>query len=164
MSAISQKKQIDYKDIERYYKIKEETTLITKKKKCKKQGNILQFKYFIYAVIIFSLALGIIFNYATITQRKMEINDLNKEITLIEKQKEDILIMLETIKNSNTIEQNAMNFLGMDYAGSTQNNFISVNYSGLLNDEFAYKDRFQEGAFLDNIIEKTILIFAKEGM
>lgn len=165
MSAIQEKKYIDYNDIERYYKIKEDTMLKNKTKKRQRQNhNIIQIKYFIFAAIVFGLALGIIYNYATITQIKMEINDLNKDITLLDKQKEDVLISLESIKNSNIIEENATNYLGMNYATNSQNNIVTVNYSGSLNDKFAYDKKYSESAMFSDIFEKTFRIFTNEGI
>jgi cell division protein FtsL len=164
MSTISEKRPIDYRDMERYYRMKEETMLNSKKKKCQAPTSFIQIKYFLYVAIIFVLSLGMIFNYATITQRKMEINDLKKDITLIEKQKEDIIIALETIKNSNIIEENAMNFLGMDYALSTQNHFLSISYETNTEDEFTYTKKQDKNELLNGIIERTFLIFAKEGI
>lgn len=166
MSAIQEKKYIDYSDIERYYQIKEETTLKNKTKSIQRQNhnNIIQIKYFVYAAIIFGLALGIIYNYATITQIKMEINDLNKAIVLLDKQKEDVLISLESIKNSNIIENNATNYLGMNYAKNSQNSFISINYSSSINDKFTYNNKYDESALFGNIFKKTFRIFANEGI
>lgn len=164
MSTITGKKSIDYQDVERYYRIKEDALIKSKKKKQKSSGNLIQFNYFLFAAILFILSLGIIFNYAAITQSKMEINNLNKEIELLVKQKEDILISLESIKNSNIIEKNAMNYLGMDYANSSQNNFIAVKYSDAVDGEFAYDSFYKDSASLDRIIEKTFLLFADEGI
>lgn len=165
MAAITGKNKIDYHDVERYYRIKEDALIKSKKKKHKRNSNnIIQFKYFMFAAVLFVLSLGIIFNYAAITQSKMEINNLNNEIELLVKQKEDILISLESIKNSNIIEKNAMNYLGMDYANSNQNSFIAVKYSDALDGEFAYDSFYNDSASLDRIIEKTFLLFADEGI
>lgn len=163
MPAITGKNTIEYQDIERYYRIKEDT-LINSKKKKHKNNNVIQFNYFVFAAVLFLLSLIIIFNYAAITQSKMEIHNLNREIQLLVKQKEDILISLESIKNSNIIEKNAMNYLGMDYANSSQNNFIAVKYNDALDGEFAYDSFYNDSASLDRIIERTILLFVDEGI
>ncbi|HBH12181.1 MAG: Uncharacterized protein XD91_1313 [Clostridiales bacterium 38_11] len=164
MSAIREKTYIDYSDVERYYRIKEEAMLKSKQKQCKKESAVIQFKYFVYVAVIFMLALGIIFNYAIITQRKMEINDLKKQITILSKQKEDVVIALESIKNSNIIEENAVNFLGMGYARNDQNLLIYVNYSGILEENFAYENDVNNSAFLENIVEKTFALLKNEGI
>ncbi|MBV1759321.1 MAG: hypothetical protein KMY55_16035 [Dethiosulfatibacter sp.] len=164
MSAIREKTYIDYSDVEKYYRIKEEAMLKSKQKQCKKESAGIQFKYFVYVAVMFMLSLGIIFNYAIITQRKMEINDLNRQITVLSKQKEDVVIALESIKNSNTIEENAVNFLGMNYARTDQNLLVSVNYSGVLEDNFAYENDVNKRAFLENIVEKTFALLKNEGI
>ncbi len=164
MSAIREKTYIDYSDVEKYYRIKEEAMLKSKQKQCKKESAGIQFKYFVYVAVMFMLALGIIFNYAIITQRKMEINDLKRQITILNKQKEDVVIALESIKNSNTIEENAMNFLGMSYARTDQNLLVSVNYSGVLEDNFAYENDVNKRAFIENIVEKTFALLKNEGI
>ena len=71
---------------------------------------------------------------------------------------------LESIKKSNIIKKNAMNYLGMDYANSSQNNFIAVKYSDALDGQFAYDSFYNDSASLDRIIEKTFLLFADEGI
>ncbi|HAE41577.1 MAG TPA: hypothetical protein DCG34_01490 [Clostridiales bacterium] len=164
MSAIREKTYIDYNDIERYYRIKEEAILKSKQKQCKKESANIQLKYFVYVAVMFMLALGIIFNYAIITQRKMEINNLNRQISILNKQKEDVVIALESIKNSNIIEENAMNFLGMNYAKSNQNLFVSVNYSSVLENNFAYGNYEDKSVFLENIVEKTFALLKNEGI
>jgi cell division protein FtsL len=163
MSTIREKRYIDYSDIEKYYSIKEEAMVKSKRKKCKNQSTCIQLKYFVYGGIIFMLALGMIFNYALITQTKMEIHDLSREIDLLSKQKEDMTIALETIKNSNVIEENAMNFLGMDYAKSHQNQMVSVNFTGVLDNNFAYNHE-KESAFFESLVEKTFALLKNEGI
>ncbi len=122
----------------------------TKKRKTFKIST--QFKYFSYLLIAFILGLTIIYNYAIITQTRMEIDDINKEINTLSKEKEDMLVLIESAKNTGIIEENAKNFLGMDYPDLSQRTFIEVAYSKEIK-EVAMENSDQIA--LDNIFRKT---------
>ncbi len=124
----------------------------TKTKKRKKFKVNTQFKYFSYLLIAFILGLTIIYNYAIITQTRMEIDDINKEINLLSKEREDMLVLIESTKNTGIIEENARTFLGMDYPDLNQRTFIAVAYSEEPK-EVAMESTNQKA--LDNIFRKT---------
>ncbi|MFO7887450.1 MAG: septum formation initiator family protein [Eubacteriales bacterium] len=123
-----------------------------KAKKKKKFKISTQFKYFSYLLIAFILGLTIIYNYAIITQTRMEIDDINKEINTLSKEKEDMLVLIESAKNTGIIEENAKNFLGMDYPDLNQRTFVEVAYSKKLK-EVAMENT--DHIALDNIFRKT---------
>ncbi len=124
----------------------------TKTKKRKKFRVNTQFKYFSYLLIAFILGLTIIYNYAIITQTRMEIDDINREINLLSKEREDMLVLIESTKNTGIIEENARAFLGMDYPDLNQRAFIEVAYSEEPK-EIAMESTNQNA--LDNIFRKT---------
>jgi cell division protein FtsL len=129
----------------------------TKNKKRKKFKVNTQFKYFSYLLIAFILGLTIIYNYAIITQTRMEIDDINKEINLLTKEKEDMLVLIESAKNTGIIEENARTFLGMDYPDLNQRTFIEVAYSEDTK-EIAMENSNQQG--IDNIFRKTFSLIS----
>lgn len=110
----------------------ENSGILKKEKKIKRKAknkNNTQLKYFLYLTLGFILSLTIIYNYAIITQTRMEIDEINREISLLTKEKEDTIVMLESFKNTGLIEENAKTFLGMDYPNANQRNFIEVAYN-----------------------------------
>ncbi|MDW7668506.1 MAG: hypothetical protein SCJ93_06755 [Bacillota bacterium] len=124
----------------------------TKTKERKKFRVNTQFKYFSYLLIAFILGLTIIYNYAIITQTRMEIDDINREINLLSKEREDMIILIESTKNTGIIEENARAFLGMDYPDLNQRTFLEVAYSEEPK-EIAMESTNQNA--LDNIFRKT---------
>src|SRR6056297_1636542 len=127
----------------------------TKKRKTFKIST--QFKYFSYLLIAFILGLTIIYNYAIITQTRMEIDGINKEMNLLIKEKEDMLVLIESTKNTGIIEENARTFLGMDYPDLNQRSFIEVAYSEKPK-EIAMENSNQKA--LDNILRKTFSLIS----
>jgi hypothetical protein len=87
----------------------------------------------------------------------MEIDDINKEINLLTKEKEDMLVLIESAKNTGIIEENARTFLGMDYPDLNQRTFIEVAYSEDTK-EIAMENSNQQG--IDNIFRKTFSLIS----
>lgn len=100
-----------------------------KKIKHKRNIKLESLRNFFMISIVFVLGLIIIFNYATITDKKMEISLINDEIELLINEKEEINIELESLKDTNVIEDKAKNYLGMNYPNRMQTEFIEVQYS-----------------------------------
>lgn len=108
----------------------EDNRVYSKKSRTReKTKNNSQIKFFLYLLICFILVLTIIYNYAIITQTNMEIDEISREITSLNKEKEDISVLLESTKNTGIIEDNARTFLGMDYPNISQRDFIEVSYN-----------------------------------
>lgn len=100
----------------------------TKKlKPCRKSNFSLKLKAFGIALLTLFICLGVLFRYAQMTQIKMEVSKLDKEINELSKHKTDISLELERIKESGWIEGEAESKLGMVYPAKDQIVYISVN-------------------------------------
>lgn len=116
----------------------------TKKvKQVKKNKTMIKLKIFGVAFLALLTCLGILFRYAQMTQIKMEVSNLDKEIEELNKYKTDISIQLEEIKESGWIEKEAEEKLGMVYPSSDQIIYISV------------KDNFSEDNYEDNVTKEV---------
>ncbi len=78
--------------------------------------------------ITFILGILIVYNYAVITDKQMELNTLTKEITDLNDDVDKYNIALESIKNTNSIEEMAKNYLGMNYPSRKQTVFVDFAY------------------------------------
>jgi len=130
---------------------------ISKEKNKQKSRNNYQIKFFFYLLICFILVLTIIYNYAIITQTNMEIDEITRDIKFLTKEKEDILVLIESTKNTGIIEDNARTFLGMDYPDLNQRTFIEVAYSEEPK-EIAMESTNQRT--FDNIFRKTFSLIS----
>ncbi|SDY43969.1 cell division protein FtsL [Proteiniborus ethanoligenes] len=93
----------------------------------KKSNSSAKIKFFAVAFLILFVCLGVLFRYAQITQIKMEISKLEKDIKTLNKHKVDISLDLERIKESGWIEKEAETRLGMIYPTNEQVVYIAVN-------------------------------------
>ncbi len=130
---------------------------ISKEKNKQKSRNNYQIKFFFYLLICFILVLTIIYNYAIITQTNMEIDEITRDIKSLTKEKEDILVLIESTKNTGIIEDNARTFLGMDYPDINQRDFIEVSYSNEPK-EVAIENTYQNA--IDNIFSRTFSLIS----
>ncbi len=103
------------------------------KKKKKKKIVAEPIKNLMMISIVFVLGLVIISNYALITDKKMKISTIDEEIELLNKEKEEAIIALESLKNTNEIEDKAKNYLGMNYPTRIQTEFLEVAYNQNIN-------------------------------
>lgn len=124
MSAL-RKETIDY-DYGQEYAKKIKKTRIKKKKKNKIVIDSLKNTFMLAAAFV--LGIVIIYNYAVITDKKMEINDLNQEIATMNDDIDELNIDLESIKNTNKIEEMAKTYLGMNYPTRKQTVFLNFQY------------------------------------
>ncbi len=110
------------------YSYGEERNIVTTKeaKKIKKSKSKLKIKAFGFALLTLIVCLGVLFGYAQITQIKMEVSKLDKEIAQLKKHKIDISLDLERIKESGWIETEAEARLGMMYPTDEQIVYVSV--------------------------------------
>lgn len=74
----------------------------------------------------FLLATSILHGHTLVTQKKIEILDIENEILELEQEKDYILVTLEEVKSSSNIEEKAMLELGMDYPSKDQMVYINV--------------------------------------
>lgn len=98
------------------------------KNKNKNRIVIESFKNTSMAVITFLLGILIIYNYAVITDKQMEINTISEEITEFNRDIDEYNVTLESIKNTNKIEEMAKTYLGMNYPTRKQTVFIDFAY------------------------------------
>lgn len=102
------------------------TTKEVKQSKNRKTNSLLKVKVFGLALLTLVICLGVLFGYAQMTQIKMEVSKLDKEIVELRKHKVDISLELERIKESGWIEKEAEDRLGMMYPADEQIVYISV--------------------------------------
>lgn len=102
------------------------TTKEFKQSKNRKSNSLLKVKVFGLALLTLVICLGVLFGYAQMTQIKMEVSKLDKEIAELKKHKVDISLELERIKESGWIEKEAEDRLGMIYPSDDQIVYISV--------------------------------------
>lgn len=125
---------------EEYYypertKVNKTTVKVRRKKTNRNVALKLKLLCSIGLVLVFCLSL--LLRYTYIGQVRMEISQLNQEISSLSKQKDDLQIELDKIMESEWIESVAMDELGMDYPNSSQTVYVSV-------DEEAFKEEVAE--------------------
>lgn len=98
-----------------------------KVKPSRKSNFFLKLKAFGIALLTLFVCLGILIRYTQMTQIKMEVSKLDKEISELNKYKTDISLELERIKESGWVEEEAEKRLGMVYPTNEQIVYVSVN-------------------------------------
>lgn len=78
----------------------------------------------------FILGILLVYNYATITDKQMELSKVNEQISELKNDIEEYNISLESIKNTNKIEEVAKSYLGMNYPTRKQTVFLDFAYAG----------------------------------
>ena len=138
MSAL-RKESVELRDYAQGNKYSSEREYSPKKRiKQKKSNNhfIENFKNTIMIAVTFILGILIIYNYALITDKQMELNNLGVQITNLNDEIDKYNIALESIKNTNSIEEMAKVYLGMNYPTRKQTVFVDFTYgSDSTNDE-----------------------------
>lgn len=130
-------------------------------KRKKKNNNVIKnFKNTAMMAITFALGILIVYNYAMITDKQMELNSLNQEIETLNNDMDDYNIALEGIKNTNSVERMAKAYLGMNYPTSKQTVFVDFTYgsSETTEDETQTAQTEEEGNknILVGLIDKMI--------
>jgi len=98
-------------------------------KRNKRNNNVIEnLKNTAMIAITFILGILIVYNYAVITDKQMELNTLNEEITNLNDDVDKYNIALESIKNTNSIEEMAKTYLGMNYPSRKQTVFVDFAY------------------------------------
>jgi len=129
-----------------------------KKKRIKTKNKnrivIESFKNTAMVAIAFVLGILIIYNYAVITDKKMEINKISEEIIALNNDIDDYNVSLESIKNTNKIEEMAKTYLGMNYPTRKQTVFIDFAYGQTEEDTNLPIDKNQNQLY--GLIDKVI--------
>lgn len=98
------------------------------KKKKKNKITLGAIKNWLIVITMFGLGILIIYNYATITEKKMAIKELEDEIVALNDEIDGYNIYLESLNNTNMIESMAKSYLGMNYPTRKQTVFLNVTY------------------------------------
>ncbi len=127
-------------------------------KRNKKNNNVIEsFKNLIMIAITFVLGISIVYNYAVITDKQMEIYTLNKEIATLKDDIDAYNVALESIKNTNSIEEIAKTYLGMNYPTRKQTVFVDFAYGSSDTEENEEKSAKDESRnILVGIIDKVV--------
>ena len=112
------------------YRVEKEYSSKRRIKNKKKNNTFIEsLKNSAMIAITFILGILIVYNYAVITDKQMELNNLGIEITNLNNEIDKYNIALESIKNTNSIEEMAKTYLGMNYPTRKQTVFLDFTYS-----------------------------------
>lgn len=157
MSAVL-KPKYDYA-LEEQYNLEHKIKKRVIKKKKRNKLNLGAIKTWFMIMAIFGMGVSIIYNYATITEKKMAINNLEKEIAELNNKIEGHNIYLESLNNTNMIENMAKSYLGMSYPTRKQAVFLNSECGKIEEVELAINQNEEKTL---NIFEKTYNYFAKK--
>jgi cell division protein FtsL len=152
MSALRKEAiEFDYgQDIEQYSPNK-------RRIKRKKNNNVIEsFKNTVMLAITFILGILIVYNYAVITDKQMELNTLNKEIVNLNDDIDQYNIALESIKNTNSIEEMAKAYLGMNYPTRKQTVFVDFAYGSTETTEDETKVLAKDENLFVGLLDKVV--------
>ncbi|WMJ76732.1 MULTISPECIES: septum formation initiator family protein [unclassified Sedimentibacter] len=127
-------------------------------KKAKKNINVIEsFKNTAMLAVTFILGILIVYNYAVITDKQMEIHNLNQEIATLKNDADAYNITLESIKNTNSIEEMAKTYLGMNYPTRKQTVFVDFTYGSTETSEDETKSAEEKSNnILVGLIDKVV--------
>ncbi len=126
-------------------------------KRNKKNINVIEsFKNTLMIAITFALGILIVYNYAVITDKQMELNTINQEIAQLNDDMDTYNIALESIKNTNSIEEMAKTYLGMNYPTRKQTVFVDFTYGSSEITEDETKAAEEKNNILVGIIDKVV--------
>lgn len=117
-----------YQDEYKEKKIKQDNNKknLKNNKKNNKYKALIKLSCLFTAIIVLSTSLYILFGYATITQVRMEVTELERQKIELEKNKLNLLADLDGVKNSLNISQDAIYKLGMSYPKEGQVIYLSL--------------------------------------
>lgn len=100
----------------------------SRQSKTRKNKNNVAIKLQIFGIALFimSISLTIVIRYAYITQTEIQLRKLDEEIQLLQKEKQELVITLESIKESQWIEKEAKERLGMIHPTREQTVYVSI--------------------------------------
>ncbi|MTI49049.1 cell division protein FtsL [Sporosalibacterium faouarense] len=145
---VAKKEEIYYP---RNHDTKRKNQRIQKNKSNRKSKSSVSFKLklLLISIMMLVLCLSLLWRYTQIAQYRIEVSQLDQQISDLNKEKSSLEVQIDRIKESEWIEVEAREKLGMDYPKSSQTVFVSVD----------------EGAFdkstKDSAEEKTGFVFLK---
>lgn len=144
-----------------YYNEQVETKVVknNRKRKKKKQSNAL-YKLMLMGIVIIGLILSlfVLYRYAYITKVRLEITRLNEQKIELQKEKENLLADLESIKSSTKIEEDATLKLGMDYPSEDQIVYVDITEPVLV-DEVQQAKEYNIIGQLKNVVNLVLGFF-----
>ena len=102
------------------------------------------------------LALFVLYGYANITNIRQKITSLEAHKIELEKEKEYLIVELESIKTSSRIEEDAMIKLGMVYPTKEQVVYVDVKDMNQLDDA---KNEFSLAGYFKNVANLVLGLF-----
>lgn len=137
----------------------QEVEVSVKKRRIKtnKKNKIVidSFKNTLMIAATFIFGILIVYNYALITDKQMELNLLNQEIATLNDDIDTYNIALENIKNTNSIEEMAKAYLGMNYPTRKQTVFVDFAYGQETGNNFEAAEEENKN-ILVGIIDKVV--------
>jgi len=156
MSAL-RKEAIDiYYDQENHFQPKNYSQETRIKKKKNNNYFIENFKNTAMIAITFLMGILIVYNYAVITDKQMKLNNLNMEIDSLNDEIDRYNIALESIKNTNSIEELAKTYLGMNYPTRKQTVFVDFTYGSETTTEDESSKMAKGENILVGLIDKVV--------
>ncbi|RKD34294.1 cell division protein FtsL [Thermohalobacter berrensis] len=119
----------------------------------------MRLKLFLFSFVALGICLLILLRYAYITQLKYDIAKIDTQIEELNKEKQELIVELETIKDSEIVEKNAKAKLGMIYPTEDQVVYISVGDESIENQEKIAKEKNNNFIFLKafrNVVNKMV--------
>ncbi|MGF7058804.1 hypothetical protein [Brassicibacter mesophilus] len=118
---------------------------LRKNKKNTKSNTAIKVKLFASALMLLCVCLSVLLRYAYITQIKFDVSQLDREITNLQSEKQDLLLELDKIKESGMIEFEAQSKLGMVYPSDEQVVYVSLNN---IDEKNVNEDSVEEKSFI----------------
>lgn len=118
---------------------------LRKNKKNTKSNAAIKVKLFASALMLLCVCLSVLLRYAYITQIKFDVSQLDREITNLQSEKQDLLLELDKIKESGMIEFEAQSKLGMVYPSDEQVVYVSLNN---IDEKNVNEDSVEEKSFI----------------
>lgn len=110
------------------------------------------------SIMMLLTCLFILNRYVEITRLRLEVSNLDKEIVKLEKEKQDLVTELESVKNTNKVEEAAKVKLGMDYPNKQQIVYLDVD-ENIFEDCVEKAKGIDVGRYLKNIVNVVISLF-----
>ncbi|WP_425446981.1 septum formation initiator family protein [Dethiothermospora halolimnae] len=99
-----------------------------KKNKYNRKNRVgIKLKVFIYAIVMLIFCLSILLRYAQITGIRYEISEIDTNISKLERKKQNLIVKLDEIKESDWIEKEAKEKLEMVYPTENQVVYLDIN-------------------------------------
>lgn len=142
-------------------KTKRKTT--SKKKEEQRAQKILiaktKFSIFIKCVLIFAIVFFILFRNSQISESFSKIQKLKSDITVAQKEKDQIEINIQNSMNSNNLEQKAKELLGMQKLTSKQIVYITIPKKDYVENKAEEIIIEEDKNFFESIIDKIKGLF-----